>query len=96
MAGVSFLASVGIQALIRQREAAGYPISLRNLQPGVRRVLDIAGVLDLFHLAPAPSTKSGQAYAVPVVVGIVALGQVAAATVDGARTAVFGLSLASC
>lgn len=52
LAGVSFIDSSAINALVRARNTAlemGCRVSLSALQPFVRRVLAVIGVLDLFE-----------------------------------------------
>jgi anti-anti-sigma factor len=50
MEQVAFIDSSGVRALLRLHEAAvtsGRPMSVRNLTPDVRRLLDLIGVTEL-------------------------------------------------
>ena len=57
MAGVTFLGSCGIRALVLQQTAAeadGRRLVLRDARPIVRRVLELTGLADVFGM-PAPA-----------------------------------------
>lgn len=66
MAGVTFLDSAGVRALLRcatEADRATCAFSLTGLQPPVRRVLHITGLLEHFGLRePRPPKGAGPAW----------------------------------
>jgi anti-sigma B factor antagonist len=57
---VSFLDSTGLSVLIvalKRCQKAGGDLRLRDPQPNVFRVLEITGLLDVFHLAGKPTGR---------------------------------------
>ena len=54
LGGVSFVDSTGLRSLLlarRRASAAGRDLRLRNLPPGVERVLEVTGLRTMFGLA---------------------------------------------
>jgi len=61
LAGVSFLDSSAIGALLESKNAAenaGRTMSLIEKPDGVRRVLAIAGLSDIFSVTPGPARSA--------------------------------------
>ena len=64
LAGLTFLGSAGIGALLQCRDAAvqaGHTLELVDPQPSVHHVLDIVNLLPTFGLAPARVAADGSA-----------------------------------
>lgn len=55
MRGVTFIDSTGIAAMVRIRNAAlehGQSVALEGMQPAVRRIFELTGLLELFERQP--------------------------------------------
>jgi anti-anti-sigma factor len=55
LAGVPFMDSTGLGALVQIRNAVagdGRRVELRSVHPRVRKILEITGLLDVFDVAP--------------------------------------------
>ena len=53
LGAVSFIDSTGLSALIKLREetgARGVPLTLANVSPATHRLLQVTGLLDVFHI----------------------------------------------
>jgi anti-anti-sigma factor len=59
LAGVTFMDSSGLGILLRIRREAidtGRLLTLRSLGPGTHRLLEVAGLKQLFEIEPDPAT----------------------------------------